>query len=489
MNPAALAPEFKTVEESPAVRLSPAKSSTRIDVHLAKTARLVRPVTKSPRSVWKWAVAVVVVAVVLIARPWRVVSDAAAHRAERVAPQLNSVTVVRPAAVSVSSVVLPATVRPWQSTALHARVSGYLAAWNRDLGSHVKAGEVLAAIDTPELDQELAESQAMALEADAAAIQARTEKQESEADLKVAEAQLVRAEAEAALARSQLVRREQLFSKQVITREEYDTFAKDVEARAADVAAVKSDVTRRRANLQTRAATINAREATAKSRAANVERLMQMQGFKKIVAPFGGVVTRRSAELGMLVTAGKESLFTIEDMSRVRVQVSVPQTYSQQMNVGAEVAVRVPEASGEPARATITRMADSVDSSNRTMLAEIEINNSDRRFQPGSYAQVTLATSQTEMGWTIPTNTLSMRVDGPHVAIVNDQEHVQIKPVSLGRDYGRTIAIIEGIQGNERLVVNPSDRLTEGVQVHIENGSQSPANGVAALAADGRRAD
>ncbi|MEX2026108.1 MAG: efflux RND transporter periplasmic adaptor subunit, partial [Pirellulaceae bacterium] len=317
-------------------------------------------------------------------------------------------SIARPAPAESASVVLPATIRPWQTTTLHARVSGYLTAWHRDLGSQVKAGELLAEIETPELDQELAEGEALAREADAAAVQAQAERTEAEAELQVAEAQLVRVQAEYELALSQLDRREKLAKRKAISQEEYDTFRRQFEARGADVAAAKSDVARRRVSLQTRAAVIQARQAAASSRQANVDRLGELQAFKRITAPFDGVITSRTAEVGMLVTAGTEPLFVVEDLSRIRVQVDVPQTYAMQISPGVKATVSLPESSAPPIKAEITRVSDSVNAASRTMLAEIELDNLTLGFQPGSYAQVTLVAPQNGTAWTIPTNTLSM---------------------------------------------------------------------------------
>jgi multidrug efflux pump subunit AcrA (membrane-fusion protein) len=255
------------------------------------------------------SVLLVIVAAVGLYLLWQPGTAASAAAEFHTATGPKMVTVALPTPAATSSVVLPATFRPWQTATLYARVSGYLTAWHRDLGSPVKAGEVLAEIETPELDQELAEGEALAHEAAAAAVQAQAERIESQADLKVAEAQLSRAQAEYELARSQLTRRENLLRSRAIAQEEYDTFQRQAEARAADVAAAQSDVVRRHTNLDTRAAIIQAREATAKSRQSNVARLKELQAFKRIVAPFDGVITSRTAEVGMLVTAGKESLY------------------------------------------------------------------------------------------------------------------------------------------------------------------------------------
>ncbi|HEV7226103.1 MAG TPA: efflux RND transporter periplasmic adaptor subunit [Pirellulales bacterium] len=435
-------------------------------------ADLVKSKAPSGRRLSKTAVAVasaLVAAVTAIGayQPWKSLPSDEAVAASEAGSAARTVNVDRPTPAVATSVVLPATFRPWQTTTLHARVSGYLKAWHQDLGAVVKAGEVLAEIETPEVDQQLVEGEALAREAAAAAVQAKAERVEAEADLKVAEALLLRIQADAELVRSQLVRREKLLTTRAIAQEEYDTFLKQTEARVADVAAAKADVARRRANLATRAAIIEVREATANSRQANVARLQELQTFKRIVAPFGGVVMRRTAEVGMLVTAGQDSLFVIEDTSRVRVQINVPQTYSLQTKPGVAAVISVPEAALQDLPATITRIAESVDAASRTMLAEIEVENASHQLQPGSYAQVTLSMPQAGGQWTIPTNAVSMRVEGPHVAVVGERNQIELKRVSLGRDLGARVIVLDGIRGDERLVVNPSDDLVDGVSVRI----------------------
>lgn len=410
----------------------------------------------------------------LIYEPWKGASAHTTATHPRLESSLRTVSVDRPSHAATSVAVLPATFRPWQIALLHARVSGYVAAWHHDLGANVKAGELLAQIDTPELDQELAVAKALVHEAVAAASQARAERVEAEADLKVAESQLVRARAEVELARSQLARRADLLARRVISKEEYDTFFTQVETRAADVKSAEDDLTRRRANLDTRTAIIDAREATTKSRQSTVDRLEELQGFKRIIAPFDGVITRRSAEVGSLVTAGQGSLFVLEDLSRIRVQVNVPQTYAMRTTVGVAATIRIPESNVGDIAAEITRVSESVESASRTMLAEIELENVDHRYQPGIYAQVTLKTPQDGVAWTIPANTVSMRVAGPHVAIVNEQDRIEIKPVRLGRDLGNRIVVVEGILGGEQLVVNPGDDLVHGLRIQVAESGRAP---------------
>jgi len=439
--------------------------------HSQSVRRLARSEAPARRG-WKlfaWPAAALLAAlpVLAIVQPWNAFHTAAPAASHAHDAHARTVNVSSPELASASSVVLPATVRPWQTATLHARVSGYLATWHADLGKQVKAGELLAVIDTPELDQELAQAEAQAQEADAGVTQAKAEREEADSDLKVAQAQLARAKAEEVLAKSQLSRREKLRASKAIPQEEYDTMLRQLEARTAEVAAAEADVARSRTNLDTRSSVIQAREAMANSRVSNVERLRELQGFKEIVAPFDGVVTRRQAEVGMLVTAGSEPLFVVEDVSRVRVQTNVPQAYAAQTREGAAAKVSVPESSNAAESATISRTSESVDATSRTLLAEIELENADRRYQPGSYARVTLAMSRNEASWTIPANTVLMRVEGPHVAVIDNRERVELKRIRLGRDFGSRIAVLEGISGQERLVVNPTDDLVAGSSVEV----------------------
>jgi len=425
--------------------------------------------TRSSKT-WRWLALVAIVGVGGSARPWTAFPSKSVVVASPADYGPRTVTIDRPAAAATDDVVLPATIRPWQTTTLHARVSGYLKGWHKDLGARVNEGELLAVIETPELDQEVAANEALFGEAVAAVAQARAERDEARADLQVAEAQLVRVRSDSELARNQLGRREKLLASRALSQEEYDNALKGLESRTADVAATESDIIRRRTNLETRAAIIDVREATARSRKATVERLKELQRFQRIVAPFDGVVIRRTAEVGMLVTAGQDSLFVIEDMSRVRVQMYVPQTYAVQTSPGVAAAIRLPESTSEAVPAKITRVSESVDSTNRTMLAEIELENSAHRFQPGSYVQVALTTSHGVSAWTIPTNTVAMRVGGPHVAVVNEDNQIEMRPVTLGRNLGSRVAVIAGIQGDEKLVINPGDDLSTGVSVQIGHG-------------------
>jgi len=453
----------------------PAMSSLDTTATFTRTARLRRSDASTTdgfarEAVWLVGALLGIGAITALLTTWRNVhaeSAAPAHTAARESA-IQQVVTAKPKRSATSDVVLPATVRPWQATTLHSRVTGYLLAWHADLGSEVKAGQMLAELETPELDQEVSESEAQAQEAFAAAAQSRAEYAEAEAALQTSVAQLARVQAEMELARSQLTRRERLITNNSISQEERDTFQKQWEARTADVAAAQAEVNHRRTNLQTRQAVIEAREATAKSRSANVERLKQLQAFKRIVAPFDGTVTRRSAEVGMLITAGTEPLFEVQDMTRVRVQLNVPQTTAAQVHPGSSATVSIPESAVEPVAGEVSRIASSIDSETRTMLAEIELDNAQSRLQPGSYAQVKLSVSNESAPWTVPFSTVRMQSSGPQVLVVDTAGRIEVRSVKLGRDLGTTIVVSEGIRGDERLIVNPTDSLAAGQQVEVQ---------------------
>lgn len=448
-------------------------------ISLAKTAvfrrsGIHRPPAKRSGFVVSWPVlfGVLAAAGTATVQPWKWVESTSISPAELHEATLRAVDVASPSKATTASVTLPGTLRPWQTAVLYARANGYVKAWHHDLGSQVRAGDLLVEIDTPELDQELAQGEGLAREAEAAVVQAQAERTEAEADLKVAESQLSRARAEVNLAQIQLVRREQLVARKVIVQEELDTAVRQMETRTAEVAAAESDVARRQANLHTRDAIIAARKSTAESRRSNVQRLQELQGFQRITAPFDGVITRRAVEVGMLVSPGSEPLYAVQDMSRIRVQVQVPQTYSSRMQLGVAAVIALPESSTESVSGTITRMADAVEAASRTMTIEIELANDDHRLQPGSYSQVTLDVPQAGNSWTIPANTVSMKVDGPHVVLVDEADRIELRRVTLGRDLGSRVVVAEGIHGGERLVVNPTDDLTNGLAIRVREAGE-----------------
>jgi RND family efflux transporter MFP subunit len=308
---------------------------------------------------------------------------------------------------------LPGTLQGFVQAPIAARASGYLKRWHKDIGSRVKQGELLAEIETPEIDQQL--SQAMAARQQAA----------SSLDL----------------ARSTLERWESLRRKDVVSQQEVD------ERRSAEAQA--------RANLA--------------AADANVERLKQLEGFKRVLAPFAGVITKRNVDVGDLIDAGGgagRALFVLAQTDPLRVYVNVPQSYAQLVKPGQHVVVTQTELRGSGFKGEIVRTSASIDATSRTMQVEIALPNKDGVLLPGAFVQVALELLPSGV-MTIPTNALMIRAEGTRVAAVGADSRVQLRAVRVGRNYGEAIEILDGISAGDRLVLNPPDSLNDGDEVSV----------------------
>jgi RND family efflux transporter MFP subunit len=318
------------------------------------------------------------------------------------------------AAGSGQTLSLPGTLQGFIQAPISARASGYLRRWYKDIGSHVQKGELLAEIEAPEIDQQL--SQAIAA------------RQQSAASLD--------------FAKSTVARWESLRAKDVASQQELD------ERRSNDAQA--------RANLA--------------AADANVERLRQLEGFKRIVAPFAGVITRRNVDVGDLIDAGSggggRPLFQLAQTDPLRVYVNVPQSYAQLIKPGQRVVVTQAELAGRTFTGEIARTAASIDSTTRTMQIEVTLPNRDGTLMPGALVQVALPLQATQ-SLVIPTNALLFRSEGVRVAVVDDKGRIKLTGVQLGRNYGQTVEILGGITRADRLVLNPSDSLADGDQVSV----------------------
>jgi RND family efflux transporter MFP subunit len=311
------------------------------------------------------------------------------------------------------TISLPGTLQGFVQSPIAARASGYLRRWYKDIGARVEKGELLAEIETPEIDQQL--SQAIAA------------RQQAAASLD--------------LARSTVERWESLRKKDAVSQQELE------ERRSANMQAV--------ANLA--------------AADANVERLRQLEGFKRIVAPFAGLITRRNVDVGDLIDAGSSggrALFLLAQTDPLRVYVSVPQTYSQLIKPGQKVVVTQAELRGRTFEGEVARTAASIDTTTRTMQIEVALPNRDGTLLPGAYVQVALPLASSN-AMTIPTTALLIRGDGIRVAAVDAQGRVHLRPIRIGRNYGERVEVLDGVTGTEQLVLNPSDSLAEGDQVTI----------------------
>lgn len=396
--------------------------------------------------------------------------ESSAHSSDAHEPALRRVHVVSPQRVAGGNLILPATLRAYQATDLYARISGYVRVWHVDLGDTVAAGQLLAEIDTPELDQELAQADAQYKQSQAAVAEAIAERHEAVSQIELAAANIQRAEAQLKLAQTTYNRNKPLAAKEAISQQELDESAAVLDSRAAEIVAAKADHARQKAMLETRDATVIARQALVASHAANVERLRELQGFRRIVAPFAGVITRRNVEVGMLVSpgsVGQTALFSIAEQDRLRVTVAIPQAQSSVIAEGQEASVSVPEHPGRTFSGVITRTAEAVDVASRTLTVEVELDNADDVLLPGAYGEVTFSTHRQGTSLRIPAGALLLKPQGTFVAAVSADERVKVIKVTLGRDFGSEVAVVAGLSGDEQLIVNPADDLTDGEQVAL----------------------
>jgi RND family efflux transporter MFP subunit len=357
---------------------------------------------------------------------------------------LPEVIVVHPRlAAAQTAVSLPGNLQPLYSASVFARTNGYIENRSVDIGSHVMAGQVLAVIASPEVDQELNQARADALEAAAAVAQSKAALEQAQANL--------------GIARITQKRYASLIDKRAVTQQSLDEADEAFRARTADVSAA--------------GANINAAEATLKSRTANVERLTQMQGFERVVAPFDGVITARNIELGDLVNAGSGnasmSLFSVAQSNVLRVQVEVPQSAALAIKAGQHATLTVQERPGRRYVATVTRSAQSIDVAARTMLTEVQVDNRDGSLVPGMYGEVNFDITASQPSLIIPSTALVIDKKGMHVVSVSADSRVHFVAVDMWQDQGSQVEISQGLRGGETLVSNPSDLLSDGEKVSV----------------------
>lgn len=356
---------------------------------------------------------------------------------------LPEVTVVHaqmaPARTAVS---LPGNIQPLYSATIFARTNGYIEKRFVDIGSHVRAGQLLAIIATPEIDQQLNQAHADVLEATAVIEQSKAAYQQAQANLDIA--------------RITRDRYTPLIKKHAVTQQSLDEADQTFNARTADLAAAQAN--------------IDVAEASLKSKQAIVGRLAQLQGFERVVAPFDGVITARNIEQGDLVNGsgnGAKSLFSIAQSTILRVQVEVPQSDALSIKQGQQAALTVQEIPGRRFSGTVTRNAESVDLGARTMLTEVQVDNRDGSLIPGMYGQVTFDVAATRPSLIIPSTALVIDKNGMHVVSVSADKRIHIVPVNIGQDLGSRVEISQGLRGGETLVSNPSDLLNDGQMVSI----------------------
>jgi RND family efflux transporter MFP subunit len=321
------------------------------------------------------------------------------------------------------SLILPGNIQPYNKAAIYARVSGYLRAWNKDIGAHVKAGEVLATIDAPDLDQQL--------------VQAR--------------ATLASAKANHDIAAITAGRNDILVKKQIVAQQIADQAAADA---AAKQAVMDAD-------------------------AANVRQLEAMESFKQIVAPFDGVVTARNTDVGALINAGStagQQLFEVSDLHRVRIYVQVPQAFSAALRPGLRATFEMPQYPGRKFDATLVATSNAMNAASRSMQVELQADNPDGMLLGGSYCQVEFHIPGDPNMVRVPATALLPVDHGAQVAVLGDGNKVVLKSVQLGRDFGDSVEVTAGLAAQDRVIDSPPETLSSGDIVRLVAATPPPTS-------------
>jgi membrane fusion protein, multidrug efflux system len=327
---------------------------------------------------------------------------------------IPSVAVVHPTAEKPDvELVLPGSLQAFKESPIYARTNGYLLRWYKDIGSRVKKGELLAHIDTPEVDQELS--------------QARAARQQVLAQMELAK----------------------------ITAERWENLRKTDSVSAQEADQQSSGYQQSQANLA--------------AADANVRRLEELESFKDVYAPFTGVLTRRNVDPGALINAGAggKELFDFAEVDTLRVFTSVPQAYAPYIKPGGKATITLQEFPGQTFAATVTRTAEAIDPATRTLLTEVDVPNHDGRLLPGSFGEVHFAVAADVQKLTVPVNAMLFRAQGAQVAVVGPDHKVELRALNIGRDYGTSLEVLGGLAVSDQIIVNPPDSLEQGQTVNV----------------------
>jgi RND family efflux transporter MFP subunit len=368
--------------------------------------------------------------------------------------------------------VLPSNIQAIEEAAIYARTSGYVRERYVDIGDRVAAGKPLAQIDTPELDQELSQARAALAQTRSGLAQARASFTQAQANVNQARAGLEQSKANESFAGVTADRFGKLERDELVAHQDADEKRTAHAAARATTAVSQANVEAMQANLGALEASVEAARASVAASEANVQRLMALQSFQRVEAPFAGIITARGIDRGALITSGSGSganlLFRIAHVENLRIFVNVPQTFVRSIVPGQEVRILVPE---YPQRAFVGKIASTagaLDPTSRTLLTEVRLRNDDYALMPGMYAQVKFSLVPANTVWIVPAPALIARSAGPQVVDVRRDGTVHYLAVQLGRDLGQSVEIVAGLSGRERLVVSPPDGLKEGMRVAAE---------------------
>lgn len=406
---------------------SPASASA-LHGHPDSAHALPAPRRGSPMGLWI-LLAVVIVALAAAILFGLLRRDEQEHRLAASTSESATVTVsvVQPSiSTSTSEIALPGNTTAFEDTPIYARTNGYLKKFYVDIGQRVGKGQLMAVIETPEVDEQL---------------------QVAQADLKSSQAEL-------ALANTTSERYQNLLKQDSVSKQETDV--------AVSGAA--------------------ARKAAAEAAEANVRRLQQLQSFERIYAPFSGVVTARNTDLGALISAGSGSaqprdLFRIASTNQLRVFVAVPETYAPNIHNGDSAVLTLDEYPGQQFVGNVARNSNAIDAASRTLNVEVDVNNREGKLLPGAYAFVHFKFPQEVRMLSVPANTILFRAEGLRVGLVRDGK-VHLQPITIGKDNGSTLEIATGVSRSDQLVLDPSDSISEGQPVHIAQAARPAGAGI-----------
>lgn len=328
-----------------------------------------------------------------------------------------TVAIIHPTAeAGAEDLILPGTLQAYVESPIYARTNGYLKKWYHDIGSRVSKGELLADIDTPEVDQQL--------------MQAR--------------ADLVTAQANERLSQITAARYSELLKTDGVSKQEVDNASGDLEAKRAIV----------------------------QSSEANVRRLEETKSFQRIYAPFSGVITQRSVDIGTLINAGNggtsQQLFYLAQTDPIRVFVNVPEAYAPSIHRGLGAYLELTQFPGEKFQGQVVRTAEAIDLSTRTLLTEVDVPNKSALLLPGGYAQVHLQVKVQGQRLQVPVNALLFRSEGLRAVVVDANHHVRLQDLDIGRDYGTSLEVLNGLKADDWIVLNPPDSIEAGEEVHVK---------------------
>ena len=321
----------------------------------------------------------------------------------------------------VTDLTVPGTVQAFSESPIYARINGYLRVWNADIGAHVHKGQLLAVIEAPEVDQELNHARAMQAQA--------------QANLR--------------LATVTSARYRELIQSNSVSQQEVDNNNQNLSSQTANVQAASAEVSR----------------------------LEQMQGFEKIYAPFDGVITVRKTEVGDLINAGNSGLgaelFRISNNTTMRVYVNVPEVYSEAIAPGVRASMEIASLPNRQFTGAVARTSNAIGVSSRTLLTEVDVPNPKGELFPGAYAQVHFHLSLKVVPLVLPGNTILFQAQGAQVGVVDSQSHVELRKVTLGRDFGNRVEILSGVSQTDAVIANPPDYLVDGMSVAVQTAQGS----------------